>query len=233
MYNNIKALLFDAGRTLNYPRTGNWFFPPNFFEHVEKDVFHSINQQKLEAALMKAYQYLDENHLILSEEEELQAFNKFYKLLFDSVDEIDIDDDKILAIAKDTVFNDDKFIFYEDCYEYIPKFKEHYKLGIVSDTWPSLDRVFKSFRLRDYFDSFVMSSTLGVFKPNEKMYMTALEELDIQPEEALFIDDSPKNIEGAKALGLQAILIVRDGEAIDYDGEYIHNLEELERLLNK
>lgn len=53
-----------------------------------------------------------------------------------------------------------------------------------------------------------MSSILGVFKPDEKMYKTALDELGIEPEEAFFIDDSPKNIEGAKVLDLNPNILI-------------------------
>jgi len=35
--NNIKAILFDSGRTLNAPRTGYWFITPNFFNIINSN----------------------------------------------------------------------------------------------------------------------------------------------------------------------------------------------------
>ena len=34
--NNVKAILFDSGRTLNVPRTGHWFITPNFMKIIDK-----------------------------------------------------------------------------------------------------------------------------------------------------------------------------------------------------
>lgn len=36
---NIKVLLFDSGRVLNYPRTCNWFIPPKFFDYINRKRF--------------------------------------------------------------------------------------------------------------------------------------------------------------------------------------------------
>jgi FMN phosphatase YigB (HAD superfamily) len=41
------------------------------------------------------------------------------------------------------------------------------------------------------------------------MYNRALEDLKIRPAEAIFVDDNPRNLEGAYALGIQAVLIDR------------------------
>ncbi len=35
----IKAIIFDSGRTLNVPRTGQWFITPNFFNIIENSNF--------------------------------------------------------------------------------------------------------------------------------------------------------------------------------------------------
>ncbi len=131
------------------------------------------------------------------------------------------------------MLNDEKFFFFQDVFEVIPRLRQKYLLGVVSDTWPSLDRVFKNVGLREYFSTFVMSSILGVIKPHELMYKTALEELGLRPEEALFIDDSMRNLEGAKKLGIQTILMARE-ESVDLsqiEHEYITNLNSLEQLL--
>ncbi|MNP81940.1 D-glucose-1-phosphatase [compost metagenome] len=42
------------------------------------------------------------------------------------------------------------------------------------------------------------------------MYKKALEELALQPEEAVFVDDNPVNCEGARKAGIQSILLCRD-----------------------
>ena len=103
----------------------------------------------------------------------------------------------------------DKYVFFEDALKIIPELKSEYKLAVVSDAWPSLKDVYVNKGLYSYFDSFVISSILGVSKPNEKMYLTALDELKLLPQETVFIDDNLVNCKGAMKLGINGILLCR------------------------
>lgn len=67
-----------------------------------------------------------------------------------------------------------------------------------------------------YFDSFVISSFLGTTKPDEKMYITALKELNVKPDETVFIDDNLKNCKGAINVGINAILLCRNQTGIHH-----------------
>lgn len=233
---NIKAILFDSGHTLNYPRTGNWFIPPNFFKYVDRTIFASMDSRRINEAFSRALKYLDLNHSVPDEATEYEWFTKFYRMILSEISELEISNTAISEIAKDTVFNDEKFVFYDDVMEMIPKLSQNYMLGIVSDTWPSLERVYINAGLRGYFSTFVMSCALGIYKPDPTMYLTALSELAIKPCEALFVDDSIKNVEGAKMLGIQSVLILRkDKGKPEYDigHNYVTNLTELESMLQE
>lgn len=48
---NVKAILFDSGKVLNEPATGNWFITPNFFEFVDRKRYDSIPNGKREMHL--------------------------------------------------------------------------------------------------------------------------------------------------------------------------------------
>lgn len=229
----IKAILFDCGHVLNGPRTGNWFISPNFYKYVDRNKFKLLDRTVVEKAFYKALQYLNKKNFVLTELEEFKHFSEFYRILSNELPILELDDKSIIEIAKDTVYNDEKFLFYEDVFEVIPQLNEKYKMGIISDTWPSLERVFINSGLREYFSTFVMSSLIGVVKPNELMFNTALLELKIKPEEALFIDDSIKNIEGASKLGMQSILMIRDKNYKPDTGYLqINDLKDLLALLN-
>ena len=119
-------------------------------------------------------------------------------------------DEQIKGIAEDLVYNYNKYEFYKDAIDIIPELSKKYKLAVVSDAWPSLENVFKESGLRNCFSSFVISSVKGVAKPHQLMYKTALEELNVLPHEAIFIDDSIKNCDGAKEMGIQSFLLCRD-----------------------
>lgn len=231
---NIKAILFDSGRVLNKPRTGHWFMPPNFFKYVDKNKFEALDLDLIEKAFNKGDKYFHNHPLILTELEELEHFVEFYSIFAKELPDLEVSANYILEIARDTVYNDEKFEFFQDVFEVIPKLSQHYKLGVISDTWPSLERVFKNVGLRDYFSSFVMSSVLGVLKPHELMFNTALAQLNIKAEEAIFIDDNIANVEAAIKLGMQGIVILRGDELKeDTDVLCIDNLSELEELFIK
>jgi putative hydrolase of the HAD superfamily len=68
-----------------------------------------------------------------------------------------------------------------------------------------------SFRIRKFdltrnFASFLTSCYLRLRKPDVRMYETALGITQRAPQECIFIDDRPANLEPAKALGMHAIL---------------------------
>jgi putative hydrolase of the HAD superfamily len=56
------------------------------------------------------------------------------------------------------------------------------------------------------FDLVMMSSEVGLQKPDPAIYRLALELLDVRPEDALFIDDLAENVAAAQALGMAGIV---------------------------
>lgn len=240
MFNkNIKAFLFDSGKVLNRPASGHWFIPPQFFEYIDEDVFRNLDGSIIAAAFAMANSYIMKQKQIMSKGEEYLYFVNFYSIFAENVQELEITQNEIELLAKDLVYNDEKYIFYNDAISVIPKLRKKYKLGIVSDAWPSLLDVYKKANMDIYFDSFVISSMIGVTKPNEKMYLTALEKLGILPSEAIFIDDNLDNCKGAMELGIRSILLCRDKKKyhlhenikIDDNLDVINTLAELEQYL--
>jgi HAD superfamily hydrolase (TIGR01509 family) len=60
----------------------------------------------------------------------------------------------------------------------------------------------------------VYSHEEGVEKPDPKAYAIVCERLGVAPAQALFLDDVPANVEGARRSGLTAILFVDARQAI-------------------
>ena len=210
---NIKAILFDSGRVLNGPVTGHWFITPNFWEYVDKAIFDSLDKNKIAFAFTEADKYIVTQKTMTTKEEEYQHFVKFYEIFSLQLPELKLTADAIENIAKDLVFNPEKYVFYDDALLVVPKLKNKYKLAIVSDAWPSLLDVYKENNMISYFDSVVISSFIGTSKPHSKMYNTALQELNVKPEEAIFVDDSLKNCTGALAVGINTVLLCRNKQA--------------------
>ncbi|WP_205529353.1 HAD family hydrolase [Taibaiella koreensis] len=58
-----------------------------------------------------------------------------------------------------------------------------------------------------FFDKVYYSHRVGLRKPDAAIFRMILEQNGLAPEKTLFVDDSPQHIEGAKALGIQTILL--------------------------
>ncbi len=80
----------------------------------------------------------------------------------------------------------------------------------------NIEDVFYDAGLISFFSSFIISSIIGVTKPNPKMYLTALNELKVNPVNSIFIDDNIGNCLGAKKVGINAILLCRDKKLYIY-----------------
>lgn len=205
----IKGVLFDSGHVLNQSSTGHWFIPPKFFEYVDEKKYNSIDKGKINAAFNNATQHISCESLIESKEDEYIHFYKYYEIFSQSLPELELKEEEVKGLTTDLVYNRDKYVFFEDALKIIPELKSKYKLAVVSDAWPSLKDVYVNKGLYNYFDSFVISSILGVSKPNEKMYLTALDELKLLPQETVFIDDNLANCKGAMKLGIAGIFLCR------------------------
>lgn len=57
------------------------------------------------------------------------------------------------------------------------------------------------------FDSWFLSYEMGLRKPDPAIYKTVLKKLDSKPEEILYLDDIPENLEPARALGIRTELV--------------------------
>ena len=56
------------------------------------------------------------------------------------------------------------------------------------------------------FDGVITSGAVGYIRPDPKIYKLALEQFDIDPHDALFIDDICHNVRSAEALGIEGIV---------------------------
>ena len=72
-----------------------------------------------------------------------------------------------------------------------------------AETFPTVQKTYRIFSL---IDKIVVSGEVKQLKPNPEIFYTLLNKFDLKPEESLFIDDNIKNVEGAKAVGINAVL---------------------------
>jgi putative hydrolase of the HAD superfamily len=109
------------------------------------------------------------------------------------------------------------FELYEDSLPAISELRRHgLRIGLVSNTGRDLDEFVRHHRLD--VDAAVASRAHGRTKPHESIFRAALERLDVAPEAAAMVGDSIQDdLEGARALGITAFLVDRDGRHPDRD----------------
>ena len=67
-----------------------------------------------------------------------------------------------------------------------------------------------------HFDRLVLSYEIGHIKPSKAFYLACAEAAGTPPDQCVFIDDMPENVQGARAAGLEG-LVYRDFEALRND----------------
>jgi HAD superfamily hydrolase (TIGR01549 family) len=102
------------------------------------------------------------------------------------------------------------FSLYDDALPTLELLREHgLKIGLVSNGARDLDEFVADHRLD--VDAAIGSRRHGRTKPHPSIFRAALERLEVEPEEAAMVGDSPEDdIEGAKALGIKAFLLDRE-----------------------
>jgi glucose-1-phosphatase len=88
---------------------------------------------------------------------------------------------------------------------YIRSLRPRYRTGLISNAWDGLRPYMEREKFADAFDALTISAEVGVMKPDAAIFQHALDQLGIQPKEAVFVDDFPENISGCEAVGMRGI----------------------------
>jgi len=100
-----------------------------------------------------------------------------------------------------------------------------YRVAVLSNAWPGQDElVHEHFGVDVHteFDVYVNSAYVGLRKPDPAIFYLTLERLGVAPQQAIFLDDSLRNVDSARELGIHTVQFV-DPQT---------SLGELERLLD-
>lgn len=100
---------------------------------------------------------------------------------------------------------------------------KNYKTGLITNAHHEfIEPLLQKSHLRRHLDSVVVSSRIGAVKPDPKIFKMCLDELQVEPDEAVYFDDLDRHVAGARELGIQAVR---------FDG-YQQGRKALEQLLN-
>lgn len=223
-----KVIFFDVGYTLDAPASGDWMFT-NAFLDAAGSRLKMRGSDEISRARDAGLRFLAQHHLITTEEAECRQFREYYSLISDALD-LGLSAAQLEQIARDRACNMENYVPYPGIREVLETLSRTHSLGIISDTWPSIDRQLEYLGISRYFRFRTYSCFVGTFKPDRRMFLDALGKCGVPAEETVFIDDSPLNLDGAAALGIFPILIAAN-PASDVETPYlkIRDLRELIR----
>ncbi len=85
------------------------------------------------------------------------------------------------------------------------------KTGLISNSWGL--GIYERAPI-DLFDATVISGDVGLHKPQPEIYELACKRLEVEPREAIFVDDLRENCDGAEAVGMTALLHREPAETV-------------------
>jgi putative hydrolase of the HAD superfamily len=180
----IKNIVFDIGNVLV-----KWaphevverFFPNEDYDQLTKDLF-------------KSQSWLDLNMGKFAEEELIKTYNRTHNIEISKLEELMKEIKASLTPLEGSFELLDRlykagiplYSITDNVHEIVAYLKSSY------DFWPK-------------FKGVAMSADIGILKPNAGIYEYLLKTYSLRPEECIFFDDVLKNVEGARAVGMQAI----------------------------
>ena len=88
-----------------------------------------------------------------------------------------------------------------------------FKIGLISNCSPETPLIWKDTRLAPLVDVALFSSSVGIKKPDPRIYDLASEQLSVKPESCLYIGDGDsQELSGAAQVGMYPVLIRLAGE---------------------
>jgi epoxide hydrolase-like predicted phosphatase len=116
-----------------------------------------------------------------------------------------------------------KYEPYQLLWDLLPNLRMNYKLAIVNNgTGLTLSKFKSKLDIDTKFDAFISSAIEGIKKPDAEIYLLSAEKLGVKPNECLFMDDSYKNIEGARQAGMTTLWWDKNKERSEILKEFVN-----------
>lgn len=222
----IKNIIFDIGGVLAEPKSGHWFITTNFWNILNNNL---IDEEKLKISLKK-YLYLQTQEP-KTEKDEHKMFSNYYCNVLKDINYPNASLDIANKLADDCVYNDDKFIFFDDVYSILEELSKKYNLYIISNGWPSSFRVLKNKGIDKYFKGIIISSMYTTVKEENLFDIFINKYKEVTPSESLYIDDRNHILQKAKEYGFNLLLMDRYKKYEKTQFEIVNNMNDILKIL--
>lgn len=232
---SIKTIFFDAADTLFYIEKGLG----HTYAGVARKYGADPDPSEIKKAFSRAFKSappLAFGNVSVKERQKLEKewWREIVENVYSEVgmfDEFDPHFDELFE-----VFRGEAWTLFPETVDVLTSLKDlGYNLGIISNFDSRVYDVMRELGIYDFFDVLVISSEAGHAKPSHGIFSKALEESGRDPREVIHVgDDLCNDFHGARALGIRALLLDREGE---YAGaacmDRIEDLTAIERVLSK
>lgn len=230
--NRYKAVFLDRDGTICRANTALWEERSRYMATLLGDDRFVLTSELSGAMFQRvSEQYIDANAVTTLEIEEA-FWKQWYRCI---LEEYGITND-LDRLAKDL---HTRFCFhqmkepYPETLEVLLDLKDRgYKLGVISDTFPSLEMSLEAMGIAQYFETFISSSVVGVMKPDPKIYQAALQALNVEARDSIYVDDYIVESDGARDVGFTAFHLDRQQTGWNLETWTIGHLKHLVEYLD-
>lgn len=204
-----KAVFFDRDGTLTY------------FDKNKENWRNSIISEWSGRPFELPYDKMMELFALASEgrnpwyktvDDEREFFSRYYRYLLIGEGISENVDSRAKLLFNELWCSNERVLFPETV-EVLEYFRSHgYKMGVISDTSPSLEYSLEQLGIAWYFTSFTASSLVGAGKPSPVIFNVALTAQGVSAYESLYVDDYKPEADGAREQGFTSFFIDRDGK---------------------
>jgi HAD superfamily hydrolase (TIGR01549 family) len=231
----LRAIFFDAGNTLLYPRLDERardLTAAGYPARVED--FHAAERaakQKLDAWLWPQIRTGEVPRTI-----DHYYWMEYFALLMGLIGAPEAEHARLIRLVADGFRNILTWsVVMPETPGYLASLNEAgYFLGVISNSVGTLEGQLQNMGLRRYFQAVFDSAIVGVEKPHPEIFQMALASAKVAPNEAVFVGDTnATDVGGAEFAGLHGVLIDRVGAYPQAECPRITLLPELEAVLEE
>jgi len=225
----IEHVFFDLDHTL-------WDFEKNSDLTFQK-IFLKHNLNIDITTFLEVYKPLNRSFWRLYREEKISKKDLRYQRLKTAFDAINYEtSDTLINVMADDYINylPEFNHLFEGTFEILEYLKEKYKLHIITNGFEEIQsKKMQSAKIEHYFDVIITSESVGVKKPDPKVFKYALQKAKAKEENSIMIGDSVEaDILGAINSGIPAIHCNFENEVIENSNfKSISSLLEIKQYL--
>src|SRR5215216_610556 len=233
----IKALIYDIGGTLLYPK------PPieEMCACTQRMCGLHIPHARFGEALPYLRHFMAERDQPLgtlwsSDERLREAWAEYYTHAMEAIG-VEAPREQMMAVGRvmsDWYTHADRWALYEDVPPVLEEARRRGLIqGVISDWGTDLVAILHGLEISLLMEFVVVSATVGHGKPAPELFEAALERAGVGAQEALYVGDTyVLDVLGARGVGMAAALIDREGVSPPLDCPVLRRLDEVFALVD-